>query len=103
MDRKKGEVMNYVVGFVTAVPEASKEAYRAHVEKAVAPFKRLGTERMVEAWGDDVPRGEQTDFYRAVDAREGEAIVYAVYEYPDRATSDAADAAMMDDPDMDAM
>lgn len=95
--------MSYVVGFVAAVPEANKDAYRAHVQDAVAPFKRLGTGRMVEAWGDDVPKGEQTDFYRAVDAREDEAIVYAVYEYADRQTADAADAAMANDLDMEAM
>ena len=55
---------------------------------------------MVENWGDDVPHGKVTDFYGAVQAKEGETIVFSWFEYPDKATRDAAGQKMMNDPRM---
>jgi uncharacterized protein YbaA (DUF1428 family) len=46
----------------------------------------------------DVPRGEVTDFYGAVQAKEDEAIVFSWIEYPDKATRDEAGRKLMDDP-----
>ena len=50
--------MNYVDGFVLAVPTAKKEAYRALAEQAAAVFKKHGALSVVECWGDDVPEGK---------------------------------------------
>jgi len=66
-------------------------------------FRSLGVTRMLETWGDDVPRGEKTDFYRAVAAKDDEVIVYSFQIYPDRATADAANEKMMNDPAMAGM
>ena len=49
--------MTYVEGFVVAVPTAKKEEYRKHAAEAAPMFQEFGATRMVEAWGDDVPRG----------------------------------------------
>lgn len=92
--------MTYVMGFVAAVPAANKDAYAKFSEDSVDYFKKLGVTRMVEAWGDDVPKGEKTDFYRAVAAKDDEVIVYSFQIYPDKATADAANEKMMNDPDM---
>ena len=54
--------MAYVQGFVAAVPAANKEAYRKHAADAASLFREFGVTRMVEAWGDDVPDGQVTDF-----------------------------------------
>ena len=35
--------MNYIAGFVAAVPAASKEAYRRHVTEAASVLKEFGT------------------------------------------------------------
>src|SRR3546814_3325939 len=94
------ETMTYVEGFVLAVPAANKDAYRKHAADAVALFKEFGVRRHVEAWGDDVPEGKLNDFRTAVAAKEGEEIVFSWFEYPDRATRDAANAKMMSDPRM---
>ena len=47
--------MNYIDGFVAAVPAANREAYRQHAEKAAVVFKEYGALSVVECWGDDVP------------------------------------------------
>lgn len=95
--------MTHIAGFVVAVPQADREAYRAYAAKAWEIFRRHGALRAVEAWGVDVPQGKRTDFYRAVDAQPGEAVLFSWIEWPDRATCDAAWAAMETDPEMEAM
>ena len=78
--------MSYIDGFVLAVPAANKDQYRDHASAVVPNFKRLGATRMVEGWGDDVPQGKQTDFYRATKLEEGEVPLFSWIEYPDRDT-----------------
>jgi uncharacterized protein YbaA (DUF1428 family) len=95
--------MTYVDGFVTAVPTAKKDEYLKHASEAAALFKEFGMTRMVESWGDDVPRGKVTDFHGAVQAKDDETVVFSWFEYPDKATRDEAGKRMMDDPRMEAM
>jgi len=95
--------MTYIEGFVTAVPTAKKSEYIAHASQAAELILSYGTTRMVESWGDDVPRGTVTDFQGAVLAREDETVVLSWFEYPDRATRDAATEKMMADPRMESM
>jgi uncharacterized protein YbaA (DUF1428 family) len=92
--------MTYVTGFVVAVPTENEEAYRQHAADFLPLFKECGIERVVENWGDDVPRGKVTDFYGAVQAKEDETIVFSWFEYPDKAARDAANEKMMTDPRM---
>ena len=49
--------MNYVDGFVAAVPTANRERYRQHSTAAAVVFKAHGALNVVECWGDDVPKG----------------------------------------------
>lgn len=91
--------MSYIDGFVASVAVADKETYRAFCDRIDAIFIENGATRVVDAWGgDDVPRGEQTDFYRAVAAKDGEAVVFGYIEWPDKATRDAGfEEAMKDE------
>ena len=89
--------MNYVQGFVTPVPTANLQKYREQAAKAVPFFRQFGVMRMVEGWGDDVPRGKVTDFQGAVQAKDDETVVFSWMEYPDKATYEAANRKMKDD------
>ena len=46
----------YIEGFVAAVPTANKAKYIEHAREATGYFKSLGATRLVECWGDDVPK-----------------------------------------------
>ena len=92
--------MPYIEGFVAAVPKANRDVYIQHARKSVAFFKKLGATRVVECWGDDVPKGALTDFYRATQAKDDEVPIFSWIEYPDRATRDSANKKMSEDPEM---
>jgi len=92
--------MTYVEGFVAAVPTANKDVYYKHAADAAPLFKEFGVSRMVECWGDDVPDGKVNDFKGAVQAKPDETVVFSWFEYPDKATRDAANAKMRSDPRM---
>lgn len=92
--------MPYIEGFVAAVPTANKDEYARHIEEAAAFFKKLGATRYVECWGDDVPKGAVTDFYKATQAKDDETPVFSWIEYPDKATRDEANRKMSEDADM---
>ena len=82
--------MNYVDGFVAAVPNECKQQYIEHVEKAVGAFFEHGALRVMETWGDDVPDGEITSFPLAVKCEEGETVVFSWVEWPSKEVRDAA-------------
>lgn len=93
--------MAYIDGFVIAVPTANREAFIAHARKFDQMFLEYGATRIVEGWGDDVPRGKQTDFYMAVKANDDETVAFSWVEWPDKATRDRAFETMSTDPRMD--
>jgi uncharacterized protein YbaA (DUF1428 family) len=87
----------YTDGFVVPVPEGKRDAYRELAAKMAKVFREHGASRVVEAFGNDVPKGQVTDFYRAVKAEDGEGVVFSFIEWPDKDTRDAAWKAIMAD------
>jgi uncharacterized protein YbaA (DUF1428 family) len=100
VERGEQAEREYVQGFVIPVPEGKRETYRKMAEDAWEMFQGYGALRVVEAWGDDVPAGKQTDFYRAVKAEPGEKIVFSYMTWPSREICDAAAKKMQNDPEM---
>lgn len=96
--------MSYIDGFVIACPDVNKDAFIEHAETADQVFMDLGATRILECWQDDVSAGKTTDFFKAVKAEDGEAVIFSWIEWPDKATRDAAMQKMeemMEDPTAD--
>lgn len=92
--------MNYVDGFVLAVPTAKREAYRALAQKAAGVFKEYGALAVVECWGDDVPEGKVTSFPMAVKRKDDETVVFSWITWPSKAVRDEGMKKTMEDPRM---
>lgn len=92
--------MSYVDGFVIPCETAKKDAFIAHAETVDAYFIKHGALRVVEGWEDDVPEGKLTDFRKAVNLQDGESVAFSWIVWPDKATRDAAFAALTDDAEM---
>jgi uncharacterized protein YbaA (DUF1428 family) len=82
--------MPYIEGFVAAVPRANKAEYVKQAREVASPTSR-GWARPAwwSVWGDDMPKGVLTDYYRATQAKDGETPIFSWIEYPDKATRDA--------------
>jgi uncharacterized protein YbaA (DUF1428 family) len=92
--------MDYIDGFVAAVPTANREQYLKHAETAAKVFKENGALRVVETWGDDVPMGEQTSFPQAVKLKPDETVAFSWIAWPSREVRDVGMKKVMDDPRM---
>ena len=92
--------MNYVDGFVCAVPTANRDAYQTHAAKAAPLFKEFGALSVVESWGDDVPEGKVTSFPLAVLRKDDETVVFSWITWPSKQVRDEAWKKVMADPRM---
>ena len=90
----------YVDGFVLAVPNAKKDAYREHAEKSAAMLKEHGMLSMIECWGDDVPEGKLTSFRMAVKQEDDETVVFSWMTWPSKEARDEGWKKVMADPRM---
>jgi uncharacterized protein YbaA (DUF1428 family) len=87
----------YVQGFIVPVPEGNKEGYRKAARAFWDIARDYGATRVIEAWQDNVPRGKQTDFFRAGKAEPGEIVVFSFVEWESREACDGAHEKMMAD------
>lgn len=92
--------MSYIDGFVIPVAAADRDKFIEHARKMDKVFLEYGALRVVECWADDVPEGKQTDFRRAVAAKDGEVVAFSWVEWPDKATRNAAFQKMEGNPEM---
>jgi uncharacterized protein YbaA (DUF1428 family) len=100
VDEGGSGMAGYTDGFVVPVPSEKKQDYQALAQRMAGKFTEYGALQVLEAWGDDVPNGEVTDYWRAVQAQDGEEVVYSYIQWPDKATRDAGWARMMaEDPE----
>lgn len=91
----------YITSLIIPVPAQNMDAYRKWAERSAAFFKEYGCLEIVEACEDFIPDGKETDFRKAVAAKAGEKIVLIWQIWKDKATFEAAERKMHDDPRMD--
>ena len=102
-DSGKAERPGYIDGCLIPVPADNKSDYMEMADKHAALLKEYGATRVVDAWGDDVPAGKVTDYQGAVQARDGETVIFSWVEWPSKQARDAAWDKIMQDPRMQAM
>lgn len=85
----------YIDGYVLPVPTGNRAAYHELAARMAPIFQQHGALRVVEAWSDETPDGEVTDYNRATHKHADESVVYAWIEWPDKATRDSAWGAIM--------
>src|SRR6201999_2319254 len=83
-DTGEGGRFGYLDGMVASVPDVHRRDFIDHAGKAARLFKQQGALRLVDGWGVDVPAGQVTDFRRAVQAKDGETVVFGWIEWPDK-------------------
>ncbi|MNP07010.1 hypothetical protein D3C76_990180 [compost metagenome] len=92
--------MNYIDGYVLAVPTANREKYVQVAHEAAKVFKDHGALSVVECWGDDVPEGKVTSFPMAVKRKDDETVVFSWITWPTKEARDAGMKKVMEDPRM---
>ena len=92
--------MNYVDGFVAAVPTANRDKFLRHAQDASVVIKEHGALQVVECWGNDVPEGKLTSFPMAVQRKDDETVIFSWITWPSKAARDAGMAKIMADPRM---
>ncbi len=93
--------MNYIDGFVAAVPNANKTLYTRTAKKAAAIFKDHGALSVIENWGDDVPAGKLTSFPLAVKCKPDETVVFSWIVWPSKSVRNKGMEKAMADPRFD--
>jgi uncharacterized protein YbaA (DUF1428 family) len=90
----------YVNGSLFAVPNANKSDFTAFAKQMADIFTEYGATRVLDAWGEDVPKGKVTDFQGAVQARDDETVVFGWIEWTSKDDCDSAWEKIMGDPRM---
>ena len=92
--------MSYIDGFILPLQDGKLDEYRGLAETFARKATDQGAIGSLEAIGDGLEHGHTTDFFRAVQAQEGENVVFSFIVWPDKATRDAGWEKIMADPEM---
>jgi uncharacterized protein YbaA (DUF1428 family) len=93
---------SYIDGFVVPVKTHRKQEYVEMAAKMSKRYLEWGAISIIEAWGDDVPGGNVTDFKRAVAAEADETVVFSFVIWPSKEARTAGNKKMEEDPEMKA-
>ena len=95
--------MTYIDGIILPLRDEHLDEYKIGADKFARKAKEQGALGTFEGLGDGLEHGKVTDFYKSVQAEDGENVVFSWIEYPDKAVRDAANKAMMEDPRFEAL
>lgn len=93
----------YVQGAVLGVTADREEDYTELARQMGEMMREYGAIEVIENWEVDVPDGENTDFRRAVAAKDNEKIVFSWVTWPSKEFFDEAHEKMMQDERMQTM
>jgi uncharacterized protein YbaA (DUF1428 family) len=89
--------MEYVDGFLIAVPKKKMAAYRKMAKLGAKVWREHGALDYRECIADDVSWGKRTSFPRAVKQKPGETVIFSYIIYRSRAHRDAVNKKAMKD------
>jgi len=92
--------MSYIDGFILPLNDGKLDEYKPMAETFARKAREQGALGSLEAIGDGLEHGHTTDFYKAVQAQDGENVVFSIVIWPDKATRDAGWEKIMADPEM---
>lgn len=92
--------MNYIDGFLAAVPIENKEKFIQHSKMCTEVLKKYGALSVVDCWQEDVPDGEITSMPMAVKKQEGEVVVFSWITWPSKTIRDKGMKKFMEDPQL---
>jgi uncharacterized protein YbaA (DUF1428 family) len=90
--------MQYVDGFIVAVPKKNLKAYQALARKAGKVWKEYGALEYRECVAEDVKVGKLTSFPRSVKLKSGETVIFSWITYKSRKQRDSINSKVMKDP-----
>jgi len=90
--------MEYVDGFVLAVPRKNLAEYRRVARAAGAIWKELGAMDYRECVGDDVSKKAAKPFAWCVGLKRGEVVLFSWIVYKSKADRNRVNAKVMKDP-----
>lgn len=90
--------MNYVDGFLAAVPSENKEKFVEHSKVFTQLAKEYGALSVVDCWEDNVPDGKVTSMPMAVQRKDDEAVVFSWITWPSKQARDEGMQKLMEDP-----
>jgi uncharacterized protein YbaA (DUF1428 family) len=95
--------MDYVDGFVLAVPTKNMAAYRKMARLAGKVWREHGALDYRECVADDVSPGKHTSFPQSVKLKAGEVVVFSYIVYKSKADRNRINKKVMSDPRLAAM
>ena len=91
---------NYIDGFVLPIPQKNLEEYKRAAEQVAVVWKEHGALAYFEFVGDDMSLEGVRGFPDAVNANEGDAVVFGWVVFNSREERDLANERVMADPRM---
>jgi uncharacterized protein YbaA (DUF1428 family) len=95
--------MQYVDGFVLAVPKKNLAIYRRIASKAGKVWRKHGALQYVEAVGDDLDVKFGVSFKKILKPKRGEMVLFSWIVFKSRKHRDQVNAKVMQDPEMNKM
>ena len=92
--------MQYVDGFVLAVPKKNLDAYRRMSKAAGKVWRKYGALQYVEAAGDDLKVKYGVSFEKIMKVKQGETVIFSWIVYKSRQHRDQVNKKVMADPSM---